>query len=286
MHQIRLAAPAKLNLHLEVIGRRSDGFHELETIFQTIGLADTVEVALTAGSGITMTCDDPTLPTDVGNLAWRAAERYCASRAPGCAIAIRLDKSIPHGAGLGGGSSDAAAVLRALSVLLPGWHDAAALSAIAAELGSDVPFFLLGGTAWGGGRGECLVALSDLPRLPITVLMPAVSLPTPAVFRAMSDAERGPRSSLGAQGWQQRLAAEADPSGWMSNRLTAAAVRLCPQVGALLEWLGGQGVAHLMSGSGAACFALAHLDPPPGVRAWRTWLRPRGGLDAVTELAR
>jgi 4-diphosphocytidyl-2-C-methyl-D-erythritol kinase len=282
MHRLRLAAPAKLNLYLEVIGRRSDGFHELETVFQTIGLADEVEVAVRDGSGITLACDEPGIPGDARNLAWRAAERYAAGKTPGCAIDIRLVKRIPHGAGLGGGSSDAAAVLRALAVLLPGWHDAAGLAEIAAALGSDVPFFLMGGTAWGGGRGERLVALPDLPRLPVTVLMPSATLPTPAVFAALRDDERGPRVAQGAERWGRRLQAE-EPSAWMENRLTGAAVRTCPPVGMLLAWLAERRIPHLMSGSGAACFALAHLDAPSDVRAWRTWLRPRHELDAVAE---
>lgn len=281
---LTVAAPAKLNLYLEVLGRRADGFHELETVFQTVELADTVTVTLVAdGAGISLSCDDPALPQDAGNLAWRAAAAYLARgvQAVG-AVRLTLAKSIPHGAGLGGGSSDAGAVLRALARLLPGWYDADELAGLAAELGSDVPFFLLGGTAWAGGRGERLEALPDVPALPLTLLMPAAALPTPTVFAALTEAERGPRQARGAAWWQ--AAVQAADAGHLAtllhNRLTASACRLCPPLRDLLAELAAAHVPCLMSGSGSACLALAEVAPPPGVRAWRTRLRPRARLDA------
>lgn len=279
MTVLRIAAPAKLNLHLEVLGRRADGFHALESIFQTIALHDVVELRLRSAPGIALTCDDASLPVDQGNLAWRAAAAFLA-RTPASGVAIALAKRIPHGAGLGGGSSDAAAVLRGLTRLLPDLWSADGLAGLAAALGSDVPFFLIGGSAHGTGRGEILTALPDLPAQPVTVLMPDASLATPAVFKAMDDAERGPRDLRGAASWQAALKRDGVVPH-LSNRLTPAARRLCPAVGTLLDWLAVQGVPHLMSGSGAACFALAHLAPPAGVRAWRTAFRPRAALDEV-----
>lgn len=275
--RLRLDAPAKLNLHLEILSRRADGFHELETVFQALELADEVEVEVhPGGSGIALLCDDPGIPADRGNLVWRAAELFCADGAVGeVGVRIALTKRIPHGAGLGGGSSDAAAVLRALHRLIPGGRSPTALAAMAAELGSDVPFFLRGGTQLGYGRGEILQPLPTPACRAVTVLMPeGVVLPTPAVFRALTEDERGPRAARGAAWFRQALSADDSFTALLHNRLTAAAVRLCPAVGGLLEWLRNQGIPHLMSGSGAACFALAHVDPPPGVRAWRTHFRP------------
>ncbi len=275
------AAPAKVNLYLEILGRRADGFHELESVFQTLELHDTVTVTVSAAAttGITLACDDLSLPVDAGNLAWRAAAAYAAVQPLG-QIAIELSKRVPSGAGLGGGSSDAAAVLRALNRLAPIPLPSATLAAMAAELGSDVPFFLIGGSALAHGRGERLTALADLPRRAVTVLMPDASLPTPAVYRELTDAERGPRAALGATELLARLAAEGEPP--LHNRLTAPACRLCAPVAELLAWLRAQPVPHLMSGSGAACVALAHIAPPPGVRAWPTWYRARARLDALT----
>ena len=262
-----LAAPAKINLHLEILGRRDDGFHALETVFQTLELADQIGLELIPGaSGIRLDCRDPSIPNGPDNLAWKAAAGYLARR-PGLGqVAITLDKLLPHGAGLGGGSSDAAAVLRGLTALDPEPLPGAELATLALELGSDVPFFLLGGTAHATGRGEELTALTNLPRQPLTVFMPGAILPTPAVFRALTPAERAPRQARGAAWFAQQPI-----ENWLHNRLEAPARRLCPEVDRLLEWLEKQSVPHLMTGSGAACIALAHLDPPPQVRAWWTW---------------
>lgn len=271
MQTATIRAHAKLNLFLDVLGRRPDGFHRLETIFQTIGLHD--EIALVrdpARRGISLACDEPGVPADATNLVWRAAAEFVRGRETEAGhTALRLRKGIPHGAGLGGGSSDAAATLRLFDHLLPGWHDAASLHAIASRLGSDVPFFLVGGTALGEERGEVLTPLADAPAQQVTVLMPAERLPTPAVFTALTAEERGPRAGRGVAWWRDRLAA-GSWSEILHNRLTGPAVRLCPAVGAVLADLHRQGVPCLMSGSGAACFALGPCDPLPGVTAWRT----------------
>jgi len=264
MH-LTLSAPAKVNLYLEVLGRRPDGFHALETIFQTLDLADEVSVTVSAGSGVALQCIAPGVPADATNLAWRAAAAYLAERPLGH-VDLTLIKRIPHGAGLGGGSSDAAAVLRALAQLDAQPLPAARLHAIAAELGSDVPFFLLGGTALAHGRGEVLTPLPPAPATSVTVLMPAAHLPTPAVFTALTDAERGPRPAQG------RILAERLATGHIPlfNRLTGPARRLCPAAAALLDHLATTGLPHLLSGSGASCFVLGEIEPPPGVRAYRT----------------
>lgn len=269
---IRLAAHAKINLHLELLGRRPDGFHALETVFQTIGLHDTVEVGLQPGAGIELACDDAALPCDASNLAWKAAAAYHAANPLPGRIAIRLEKRIPAGAGLGGGSADAAAVLNACDRLAARPLGADRLEAIAATLGSDISFLVRGGTAHATGRGEVLTRLPDAPALAFTLLMPeGAHCATPAVYRAVTDAERGPRAARGSAWFAARM---GDPAGLLHNRLTAAAVRVCPAVGDLLAHLAGLGVPHLMTGSGAACFAFAEVAPPPGVRAWRTVLTP------------
>lgn len=265
---MRLSAPAKINLYLEVLGRREDGFHALETIFQTLQLADSIDLTVDpATAGIALTCSDPTIPADDSNLVWRAAAAMVALRPELGGVRLHLNKLIPHGAGLGGGSSDAASVLVALNQCVATPLSSVQMAEIALKLGSDVPFFLLGGTAYATGRGEILTALSPVPTLPVTILMPKVHLPTPTVFRALNDSERGPRPPRGVQ-WVRENS--KIPALLLHNRLTSAAQRCCPEVGELLGWLQTQKVPHLMSGSGAACFALAHVAPPPGVRAWHT----------------
>ncbi|HEX3135473.1 MAG TPA: hypothetical protein VHX44_18060, partial [Planctomycetota bacterium] len=158
--------------------------------------------------------------------------------------------------------------------IFPGWHDVASLHRLAGALGSDVPFFLVGGTAHGEERGEVLTPLADLPPTPVTVVMPAVSLPTPAVFTALTDDERGPRAGRGAPWWRAQLQAREWPM-LMRNRLTAAATRLCPPVEVVLAALRQSGAPCLMSGSGAACFVLGQAPPLAGVTAWPTTLVSR-----------
>jgi 4-diphosphocytidyl-2-C-methyl-D-erythritol kinase len=158
-------AHAKINWTLRVTGKRGDGFHDLETIFQTISLSDTLR--FTESDRLTLTCDDPTLPVDETNLVLRAAR--AAGSPP---VAIHLAKVIPHGGGLGGGSSDAAATL----LTLGGSADAAL------ALGSDVPFFLVGGTAYATGRGEVLTPLADRDGIPLLLLFPDQRVNTGEAF--------------------------------------------------------------------------------------------------------
>ncbi len=280
MRTLTSAAPAKINLALEILGRRGDGFHQLETVFQTLEFGDRVTVSVDDHAGpISLTCSDPTLPADSGNLAWKAAEAV-RLRVPDLgAIDLILEKHLPHGAGLGGGSSDAATVLRALA-RLDARVAALDLHEIASALGSDVPFFLIGGTAHATGRGEVLSPLPDAPASNVTVLMPRTVLPTPAVYRELTAAERGPRDARGADVWTALLA--TTPIATLAhNRLTAPARRLCPPLANLLDWLAANRIPHIMCGSGAACAAFAHIAPPEGIRAWRTSFRPRARLDEI-----
>ena len=272
MTAVALPAHAKINLFLEILGRRADGFHGLETVFQTIELHDDVRIALVPGDGISLACDDPALPCDASNLAWRAAAAYIqANPLPG-RLDISLVKRIPAGAGLGGGSADAAAVLNACDRLAARPLGAGRLETIAATLGSDISFLVRGGTAYATGRGEDLQRLPDAPPLPVTLLMPEQAhCATPAVYRELTDAERGPRQARGPDFFRERI---AQPAAWLGNRLTAPACRICPPVGELLARLARLGVPHLMTGSGAACFAFADVPPMAGIRAWKTKLVP------------
>ncbi|HAT12074.1 MAG TPA: 4-(cytidine 5'-diphospho)-2-C-methyl-D-erythritol kinase [Planctomycetes bacterium] len=272
MNAITLPAYAKLNLYLEMLGRRPDGFHELETVFQTIDLHDEVRVTVEPGEGITLHCDDATLPCDATNLAWRAAAAYRAANPVSGRISLGLVKRIPAGAGLGGGSADAAAVLVACDQLSANPLGPARLETLAATLGSDISFLVRGGTAHATGRGEVLSALPDAPPLALTLLMPdGAHCATPAVYKALTDAERCPRPALGRDWFAARI---TDPTAWLHNRLSAPARRVCPAVGDLLDHLAGCGVPYLMTGSGAACFAFGTVSPPPGVRSWPCRLAP------------
>jgi 4-diphosphocytidyl-2-C-methyl-D-erythritol kinase len=181
----RLRALAKINLDLRVLGKRDDGYHELRTIFQTISLADTIEIAFTPGRKTAIKLHDPAAIPD--NLVERAARAVMdAARTTG-RVEIRLHKRIPMGAGLGGGSSDAAAILLALPVLAGRALPPAELSGIGQSLGSDVPFFLLGGAAVGIGRGTELFPLPDSPAHAALLVAPSVHVSTPEAYRRLGE---------------------------------------------------------------------------------------------------
>lgn len=182
MSAITLPAYAKLNLTLDILGKRADGYHEMQMVMQTISLHDTVTVSVEAGSGITCRVAGAELPCDETNLAVRAARAFLRESGIDARVAISLEKRIPSEAGMAGGSADAAAVLRALrALLLPALSDEA-LAAIGALVGSDVPFCVRGGTQLAEGRGERLTALTAAPRLYAAVCKPDFPITTPALF--------------------------------------------------------------------------------------------------------
>ena len=184
---ISLVAPAKINLSLRILGKRADGFHELETLMAPIGLADAVEVSHGPGHGITLTCNDPELPTGAENLCVKAAEAFRAATGLDHGIAITLLKRIPHGAGLGGGSSDAAAVLKGLNELFDHPLVDEELHQIAATLGSDIPFFLGSGPAWCRGRGEIIETVPTLPERTLLLIKPPFPVPTAWAYKKYSE---------------------------------------------------------------------------------------------------
>jgi 4-diphosphocytidyl-2-C-methyl-D-erythritol kinase len=188
---------AKVNLMLEVLGRRDDGFHELASVMQTVSLQDTVALRPAADGIRSVVCDQPDL-AGADNLALRAAEAVARAAGIAAGVALDLHKEIPIQGGLGGGSSDAAAVLMALRGLWNLKLSTADLTALAASLGSDVPFFLVGGTALVTGRGEHVAPLPDINPLWIVLARPAVSISTATAFHALTPADYGDGSASSA----------------------------------------------------------------------------------------
>ncbi len=176
---LRLRGFAKINLGLKIVGKRADGYHEIRTVFQTVELHDRLEVTLSkAGTGIALECDDAAIPAGRGNLVYRACEVWKRARKHRGEIRVKLAKRIPAGSGLGGASSDAAATLLALERLTGEPMEAGERTRIAAELGSDVPFFLIGGRALASGRGAEILPLDDLPRRYCLIVFPGFSIST------------------------------------------------------------------------------------------------------------
>ena len=264
-------APAKINLALRILNRRPDGFHELRTVLQTISLADRLKVTYRprAKYAVDLVCDRPELDGD-DNLAAVAARRLLHAGSSRGAVEIELDKRIPVGAGLGGGSSDAAAVLLALSRMLRPAPPPDLLLTVAAGLGSDVPFFLVGGRCVGLGRGEEVYPLPDIPRQWLLVLAPDQPISTPQAYRALDSARRtrltaaasrniisGFCSGVGAfQEAGTRLTTEAPPNQFVNDFETVIFQRY-PELGNWKDRLVRAGASGAMlSGSGSALFGL------------------------------
>jgi 4-diphosphocytidyl-2-C-methyl-D-erythritol kinase len=257
-----LSACAKINLGLRILGVRPDGFHDLRTVFQTLALHDVVTITRREGP-FEIVCSDPDVPVDRRNLVWRAASLLwrLARKGRGWAprdAAVRLEKRIPAQAGLGGGSADAAAALVGLAALWQLDLDQVTLSRLAARLGADVPFFLVGGTALGLGRGDDIYPLADLPRSHVVVARPRFGVSTVEAY-GWYDADARPR---------RQPPVRAVPAHWpawthgLRNDLEPPVVRRHPTVGRIKEVLLGAGAAvAAMSGSGSAVFGVFPASP-------------------------
>jgi 4-diphosphocytidyl-2-C-methyl-D-erythritol kinase len=249
---------AKINLDLRVLGVRADGYHDLRTVFQALALADRVTVTARRGP-FAITCDDPSVPTDEGNLVWRAASvlwRHVAPRRGDAPrnVAVHLRKRIPAQAGLGGGSADAAAALQALNTLWKLELDLPSLARLGALLGADVPFFLVGGTALGLGRGDDIYPLADLPRTHVVIIRPGFGVSTVEAYQWYDQEARRPRKEPAPKGV---------PAGWpawaatLRNDLEGPVVNHHPTIGRIRQSLLDAGaVTAAMSGSGSAVFGL------------------------------
>ena len=181
---IRLRAFAKINLGLRILAGRPDGYHEIRTIYQTIALHDRLEISLRkAGEGIHFECDNPEIPSGRGNLVYRACDLWRRARGFRGEVRVRLAKMIPAGSGLGGASSDAAATLEGLERLTGEKLPPRLRFSLAAQLGSDVPLFLLGGRVLGCGRGEEVYPLPDLPPRKCLVVFPGFPISTAEAYR-------------------------------------------------------------------------------------------------------
>lgn len=253
-----LRPSAKINLMLRVGPPRADGYHEVRTLLQSVALADSMIVSGRPGP-FRLSSRAPGLPLGRENIVWRAAEalwRHLGRAGDPRDAHVKLDKQIPMQAGLGGGSADAAATLAGLNTVWGGRQSRQALAALGAAVGSDVPFFLSGGTALGAGRGEELYPVDDLPRLSVIILKPSFGVSTPDAYRWL-DEDRATtlfpddgRASTFDVGW---------PTGPvpMVNDLEAPVARRHPGILEMIQACRGAGAqAAAMTGSGSAVFGI------------------------------
>ncbi len=289
VRRAKLRSLAKINLDLRVLHKRDDGFHELRTVFQTISLADTIEIEYEPARKTELILDDPLAIPD--NLVVRAAAAVLDAMSVRAKVKFRLNKHIPMGGGLGGGSSNAAAVLLALPILAgrkAGRRlDLGTLSDIGTQLGSDVPFFLTGGTALGLGRGTELYPLPDIQPEPLLIVCPTVHSSTADAYRALSRGLTVTGSSTIINSFRAfvrtlgEVRSAAAASSLSANDFEAAICLQHPQLKSLPGRLRRLGAIHArMTGSGSAFFAVF----PSRVKrdeALTEWQRNRGNFPAI-----
>ncbi len=258
--EVRCRSHAKVNLHLDVLNHRRDGFHNIETVFQTVDLWDELSFAPAPSGGIILICSDPGLPVDGRNLVVRAAELLNRARGTRHGARIHLEKNIPVAAGLAGGSGNAAAALLALNRLWGLGLGQAELAALALELGSDVPYCLTGGTAGATRRGEEIFALPPLVGWWFVLVHPPVAVSARDAYqhpllernteRPRAGRTRSFRSAL-------RALADGDVPGMLFNRLEGPVFAMHPELARIKRDLLDAGCdAALMSGSGSTVFGL------------------------------
>lgn len=271
---LRILSPAKVNLFLYVLGRRPDGYHDLFSLMCRIGLYDEIFLDPTTAD-ITLTCSDPALPLDDGNLALRAARRFFEALGRRGGVALHLTKRIPVAAGLGGGSSNAASVLLGLNHIHGAPFSLDRLMAIGKSLGADVPFFLFQSPALASGIGERLEAFAGIPSLAALVVSPSFAVSTRMVYqnlnlRLTNQPKRPTRTHLKKSAFS--------PDLHLYNDLETVTLGWHPELAAIKKHLTVQGaLGSLMSGSGPSVFGLfpdleaAHqaADTLPAGRGWR-----------------
>lgn len=277
-------APAKLNLFLHVVGRRPDGYHLLQTVFQLLDFGDTLHFELRADEAIRRSTELPGVDPEsdlvvrAGRLLREAGQTRSGKALPGVDIAV--EKRLPMGGGLGGGSSDAATTLLALNHLWRTGFNRAELMALGLKLGADVPFFLFGRNAFAEGVGEALAAV-ETPARWFVVIQPGVMVPTAAVF---SRPELTRNTKL-----VKITDFSAEPDGFGRNDLQPVAAALFPAIAEALDWLNAYGNAR-MTGSGACVFCGFGQEAqaeqvlravPPGWRAWKAQALARHPLEKL-----
>ena len=258
MQEIRVRAHAKINLYLDVVGKRQDGYHNLETIFHSIGLHDDVIIRRQETKGITVRCEHPKVPRDSRNLAYRAAQLLSDTVDGIDGIVIDIHKRIPVAAGLAGGSANAAAVLHGVNELFDLGFTQETLMQFGAQLGADVPFCLHGGAAFGLGIGDLLTRLPALSDVPLLLLNPGIEISTTTVFKRLNFSLTTPeKSSIIIKTFLEK----GDVVGIgknLYNLLEVPVFAEYPEVAALKTEVSTQTEAcgALMSGSGATVFAV------------------------------
>lgn len=257
---MEINCPAKINLLLEVIGRRPDGYHDIRTVFQTLEFADRMKLRARSGPGLRLTVKGEAaglVPTGEDNLVHRAYSAFQQAFGPVPGLRVTLDKRIPPGAGLGGGSSDAASMLLALRQICNRPGSRTDLEPVAAELGSDVTFFLHGGTALGTGRGERLTVLPEASKHMVLLILPEMVLSSTRVYQAVRPILTSGANRISIHRYLDEKGEVCLHRDYQRNDLESVVFRMVPELRRLKDLLyeAGAGFASL-SGSGAGLYGL------------------------------
>lgn len=255
MDRISVLAPAKINITLDILGRRSDGYHELRSIMQSVSIYDRLVITKTGRSGFEMTCSEPSVPCDGGNLVIKAAKAFCEKHGITDGLCFELEKNIPSMAGMAGGSSDCAAALIGLDRMYGTEMALSELIEIGQKLGADVPFCLAGGTRICEGIGEKLTKLSGMPHCYIVTVKPELSISTPKAFAAYDSIENPKMSDF-----------EGIAKAFENSDLDGICARLfnaleyassCEEIEKIKSELISMGAkSSMMTGSGSAVFGI------------------------------
>lgn len=265
-----LQAPAKINLSLDITGKRTDGYHTLRSVFQTVGIFDTLTITKTEPDmPLTLTCNVPDVPADARNLVWKAAAKLLGDQP--CGAAIHLEKRIPSQAGMGGGSSDCAAALKGIRKLFGLPVSDAELKEIAVSLGADVPFFLTGGTVLCEGIGEIMTPLKPMPERLLVIAKGTEGVSTPEGYRRLDQLAVQPAPAT--DGVLEALYGDAQTLFAACGNAFDAVTDLAEvrQIRAIMRE---NGVKPVLSGSGAAVFG--GCDNPEQAEQLRDALRSAG----------
>ena len=252
MKKLQMKAPAKVNYRLDVLGKRADGYHDLRMVMQRVDLCDELEIALTETPGIRVVCGSAGVPDGPGNIAWRAADALLQLSGKKIGIDIAITKKIPVGAGLGGGSSDAASVLMGVNELLELGLSDQRLMEIGVKLGADVPFFIFKKPALAEGIGNLLTPLDRVPYLWVVLVNPGIHVSTGWVYQNLQLTNKAPAVNI-----PPSYSSLADVCELLSNDLEPVTIGKYPLLNELKEMLLAAGAGgSLMSGSGSTVFGL------------------------------
>lgn len=256
MQTISISAPAKLNLRLDVLGKRSDGYHDLLMVMERISLADEVELKVVE-RGIFITSDEDSIPADEKNIAYKAAKEILAYSSRNVGVEIHIKKRIPIASGMGGGSSNAAAVLKGLNHLLKLKLPRDKLMAIGAKIGADVPFFLFEGPAIASGIGDQLKKIKKIPKMSFVVVNPGIKVSTEWAYKTLGLNGRNSSHDKKLQELPSTFNNKKDVVKILNNDLEKVTIKEFPVIAQVKELLMAHGaIAAQMTGSGSSVFGI------------------------------